>query len=144
MLVDGPHADGAAAGERDARDTGPREQRAQDEHGRAHGRDELVGRLVARDARHAHPGDAVGVSRNLAPEALEERAGGHDVGRAGTLSSTTGSDVRSARTARAGPHSWPRSPALPREAAPAFDDQPRAISSASRERGAGSRPLPPI
>ena len=28
-----------------------REQRAQHEHGGAHGRDELVGRLVARDAR---------------------------------------------------------------------------------------------
>ena len=146
VLVDGPHADGAAAGQRDARDAGPREQRAQDEHGRAHGRDELVGRLVARDARHAHPGDAVGVGRDLAAEPLEERAGGHDVGERrdivehhGLGREERGAQRGQARVlGRAHRH-------LPAKRAAAFDDQTRGHQQAAPETAApGAGHCPPI
>ncbi len=48
VLVDRPHADGAAAGQRNPRVAAAGEQRPQHQHARAHGLDQLVGRVVGR------------------------------------------------------------------------------------------------
>ena len=72
-------------------------QRAQHEDGGAHGRDQLVRRLVARHLRHLDARAAVGLGRDDAAEPLQQRAGGASRRRAsGTFSSTTGRAVSSA------------------------------------------------
>jgi hypothetical protein len=55
MLVDRPHADRAAAGQRHARGAVAGDERPEHEHGGAHGRDQLVGRQIA---GHVLDGDA--------------------------------------------------------------------------------------
>jgi hypothetical protein len=79
VLVDGAHADGAAAGQRDARHPGARQERPQHDHRSAHGGHEIVGRLVARHALHLEPRGAAEPHGRLGAQLLEELAHGHHV-----------------------------------------------------------------
>ncbi len=88
VLVDGTPpapADGAAAGQGDARHPGARQQRPEHDHRGAHGGHELVRRLVARDARHLQARGAAGLRGCLGAQPLEEPAHGHHVGQRGDV-----------------------------------------------------------
>ena len=94
--VHGPHADRAAAGQRDARLAEARDEGAEHEDGGAHRADEVVRRLGRGDARGVED-EAPGAGRETAtPMPARRRSIVRTSARSGTLSSVTGASVRSA------------------------------------------------
>ncbi len=95
VLVDRPHADRAAPGQGHARHAAARQQRAEHEDGRAHGGDELVRRLVARELGHPHRRCRPGPRRISAPRPSRSERVVTTSASSGTFSRTTGSAVSS-------------------------------------------------
>jgi len=86
VLIDGARADGAAAGQGDARPPPAREERPEDHHRGAHRLHELVGRLGRQGRGHAHAHrPAVAAPADLAAHVREQAPHGAHVGEVGDV-----------------------------------------------------------
>ena len=81
VKIDRPHPDRAAAGHRDACPAGAGQERAEDQHGRPHGRDQLVRRLDGPERRRPRDGVTVALL-DLGAEPLQQGPDGDDIGQA--------------------------------------------------------------